>query len=115
MAKKKVEEATLSKPTMKVEDYWRWRNCITEMWLEDKKLEIAKRDAQLLESKMVADSLKLSLMKVTKIKHCESEVQSAKQRYDNLKSSLEGVLGVSLSGKAINEFTLEVVELPEGE
>lgn len=94
------------------EEYWEWRTTIAEMNTAKEKLtathlqhQVLRRDAELL-------SVKAQLFKSTVIDAAQKESEEFRSEYDRFKAVLEERLGLSLSGKMIDDITLEVRDLP---
>lgn len=99
--------------TLEAGQYWEWRTTIAE--LETARVLSEKTALELkvmaLETEKLA--LRTELFKRTQLKAVHDKVELSKREYDLTKKRLEDALGVSLSGKMIDDVTFEVKDLPK--
>jgi hypothetical protein len=109
-----VEEVSASK-RLTAEQYWKWRNTITTMWLAQEKAKLTELELKLRQKDAELAHARMQLYNQTVVKGVLKKSEEAKQEYFTFKSELEKVLGISLDGKAINDETFEVTDLPVDE
>lgn len=86
------------------------------MWLAEQKLKTADMELKTMSQSVEIASARMQLFKLQILDAKKRDAADAKQAYLTLKSELEGKLGQSLSGKAIDDVTFEIKELEtEGE
>jgi len=90
------------------EEYWRWRNSITEMWLDEQKVKVAELTMKLMQKEAELHSVKAQIFFHTEVEKRRSALCATRTEYDKLKSVLESKIGESLNGKVIDDFTYEV-------
>ena len=117
MAKKKdveqfVEEVT-TKTHIKAEDYWRWRTSISEMQKADLNLKNSELQHKLLQKDAEMVAVRAQLFHKSNIGQAKEAQAQLKKEYEVIKAELEAYLGYSLNGKAIDDFTYEVRDLPQ--
>jgi hypothetical protein len=95
------------------EQYWKWRNKITEMWLSEQKLKTCEETLKLKSKEVEVLQAKMQLYIEASVKVRKSEVDEAKSDYLDLKKELESKLGISLDGTSISDETFEVKVLLE--
>ncbi len=95
--------------------YWEWRNCISEMWLEKARLEQKELEVKLMQREIEANQLKAKLFAGTVVAAHVKSADKAKEDYFILKQKLESNLGQSLDGKVIDDLTFEIKLLDESD
>jgi hypothetical protein len=99
-------------PKLTKEEYWEWRTTIAEMNTAREKLngailqhKVLQRDAELM-------LVRAQLYKRSAVDDAQKVSDEFRSEYDRFKAKLEARLGLSLSGKMIDDITLEVRDLP---
>lgn len=109
MAKKEKEIKT----HLKGEDYWRWRCSILDMQKKEKEILIAELEHKLLVKDADMAMVRSQLFQKTKVSTAKDALAESKKEYETIKGQLEDYLGYSLNSKAIDDFTYEVLDLPQ--
>lgn len=93
--------------------YWEWRTTIAELETAKVLAEKAALELKVLALETEKLALRTELFKRSQVKAAHDKVELSKREYDLTKKRLEDVLGVSLSGKMIDDVTFEVKDLPK--
>jgi predicted metal-binding transcription factor (methanogenesis marker protein 9) len=95
------------------EQYYKWRNTISEMWLEESKLKEDGLRVIVMEKDAELSRLRTALYKSQTLNAQREKVSLARSEYERCKKELENQLGISLSGCVIDDVTFEVKMLEE--
>lgn len=91
--------------------YFRWKNSILEMQLQEQKRDVSKVHLSSMEKDLEIQRLKTILFKTNKVNSEEDSYSLKKQQYQNLRLDLEKELGFSLTEVVIDEISLEIKKL----
>jgi len=95
------------------EQYWKWRNTITEMWLAEQKFKTSEMELKFRAKEVELLQAKMQVFVEATVKARRSEAGEAKSEYFNFKRELEKELAIALDGKVIDDVTFEIRELEE--
>lgn len=111
----KTEKSTNETPKLTAAEYWEWRTTIAEMQKADVVLQKTLAEAQVLRKDAEIVAMKNQLFHKNQVQTAKDSLTNFKQEYDNMKKRLEDRLGFSLNGKMIDEFSFEVLDLPNSD
>jgi hypothetical protein len=94
-------------------EYWEWRTTISELEASRAKLKSCELELKLLEKDVELLATKAQLFKKTRLSSSQFLVENCNTEYEKFKKNLEDKLGVSLSGKIIDDISFEIKELLE--
>lgn len=99
-------------PRLTPAEYWEWRTTIAEMETAKANHRCVEMEVKLLSKEAEILAVRTQLHRSAKLEGARKQSVDMQAEYARIKEALEGRLGVSLSGKVIDEITYEVKELP---
>ena len=99
-------------PKLTTDEYWQWRTTISEMNEAIEKYKNTELEAKVLGLNVELTQCKLKLHLASVVRTARDNSESFKKEYHDYKAALEKRLGISLSGKVIDDYNFEVRDLP---
>jgi len=109
---KKTETKEVQNLKLDPAEYWEWRNSITVLQKASVEVKAAETEAKMISLEYQNKAMQLQLHNKTRLEAAKKGVENAKGDYESLKAKIEARLGTSLNGKAVDDFTFEVKDLP---
>lgn len=100
------------KPKLTWAQYWEWRTTIAEMNTAKSQVETSDLNFKLLCKDAEILRVRAELFARISIGDAKAAYEQTQKEYLRFKKVLEDSLGTTLSGKLIDEITLEVKDLP---
>lgn len=101
--------------TLSAAQYWEWRTTIAELDSAKHKLIRCELEHKFLGKEAEMLLLRAQLFSKTQFELARNTVHAAHAEYERFKKVLEESVGISLSGKVIDDVTFEIKTLPENE
>lgn len=113
MDNEQIAQNETIKKSLTGEEYWKWLYYISEMKKAEMNIKVAGLEAQVLKKDTDLSVMKLQIHQLKNIKNAQLKLDDAKKDYQDFKTQIETRLGISLNNKMVDEFTYEVLDIPE--
>lgn len=100
-------------PKLTWAQYWEWRTTISEMKISKQLVELTESNIKLLRKDAEIILVRAELLSRVNLENSRAVLDDAQKEYERFKKVLEDSLGTTLTGKLIDEITLEVKDLPD--
>lgn len=108
----KKEQDRKERTRLTPEEYWEWRATVSELLHEQEKLRVCQLEHKLMQKDSELMGVRAQLFAKSRVEFVQEKVKAVRLSYEEHKKKLEGVLGISLNNKIIDDATHEVKDLP---